>query len=276
MSDKYPESSGRRRFVKGVVGSATLAGAGTAGVAALDSVTNPTGAGGGPVDYFGVENTAGPAPRGMPMVPIEIDDEGFIRGVYPEVQEVERQGQTVEVAREELGGIEYSTDWFQYCGVQGYEGIAPSYDGDNYFRYSATSGYDWQPTSGRVNVEDFENYDTWENDYGEAGIGKPAKATWRSQDTENTIPIQVIRSSIIEEKIESESGEAVDWLDAATQDGFMAILNKCTHFCCAPQGFRTSSYGGADDKIYCQCHQSIYDPYSIVKRSFVAFARPEN
>jgi len=275
MSDKYPESSGRRRFVKGVVGSATLAGAGTAGVAALDSVTNPTGAGGGPVDYFGVENTAGPAPRGMPMVPIEIDDEGFIRGVYPEVQEVERQGQTVEVAREELGGIEYSTDWFQYCGVQGYEGIAPSYDGDNYFRYSNT-GYDWQPTSGRVNVEDFEDYDTWDTDYGDAGIGKPAKATWRSQDTENTIPIQIIRSSIVEEKIESESGEAVDWLDAATQDGFMAILNKCTHFCCAPQGFRTSSYGGADDKIYCQCHQSIYDPYSIVKRSFVAFARPEN
>ena len=276
MSDKYPESSGRRRFVKGVVGSATLAGAGTAGVAALESVTNPTGAGGGPVDYYGVENTDGPAPRSMPMVPIEIDDEGFIRGIYPEVQEVERQGQTVEVAREELGGIQYSADWFQYCGVQGYAGIAPGYDGDNYFRYSSTSGYDWQPTSGRVNVEDFQDYDAWENDYGDAGIGKPAKATWRSQNAENSIPIQIIRSPLLEEKISSESGEVVDWLEAATQDGFMAILNKCTHFCCAPQGFRTSSYGGADDMIYCQCHQSVYDPFSIVKESFVAFARPEN
>ena len=276
MSDKYPESSGRRRFVKGVVGSATLAGAGTAGVAALDSVTNPTGAGGGPVNYFGVENTAGPAPRSMPMVPIEIDDEGFVRGVYPEVQEVERQGQTVEVAREEIAGIEYSADWFQYCGVQGYEGIDPGYDGDNYFRYSGGSGYDWQPTSGRVNIEDFQNYESWENDYGEAGIGKPAKATWRSQNTENSIPVQLIRSPVLEETIESESGEVIDWLEAATQDGFMAILNKCTHFCCAPSGFRTASYGGAEDKIYCQCHQSIYDPFSIVKESFVAFARPEN
>jgi Rieske Fe-S protein len=274
MSDKYPESSGRRRFVKGVVGSATLAGAGTAGVAALESVTNPTGAGGGPVTYYGVQNTAGPAPRSMPMIPVEVDDEGFLRGIYPEVQEIEQQGQTVEVAREELGGIEYSSDWFQYCGVQGYEGIGPAYDGDNYFRYS--SGYDWQPTSGRVNVEDFQDYDTWENGYGEAGIGKPAKGTWRSQDTENSIPVQIIRSTVIEDTIESESGPIADWLEAATDDGFMAILNKCTHFCCAPSGFRTASYGGADDKIYCQCHQSIYDPFSIVEESFVAFARPDN
>lgn len=274
MSDKYPESSGRRRFVKGVVGSATVAGIGTAGIATVDSVTNPTGAGGGPTEYFGVENTAGPAPRAMPMLPVALDDEGYLRGVYPEIQEVEQpDGTVVQEPRQELGGIEYSTDWFQYCGVQGYEGLRPSYDGDNYFRYS--SGYDWHSTSGRVHVDDFDDYETFENDYGDAGIGKPAKATWRSQNTENSIPVQIIRSAILEEKIESESGEVIDWLEAATTDGFMAILNKCTHFCCAPSGFRSSSYGGADDKIYCQCHQSIYDPYSIVKRNFVAFARPE-
>ncbi|WP_336034231.1 ubiquinol-cytochrome c reductase iron-sulfur subunit [Halobacterium yunchengense] len=274
MSDKYPESSGRRRFVKGVVGSAAVAGIGTAGVAAVDSITNPTGAGGGPTDYFGVENTAGPAPRAMPMIPVEVDDEGYLRGVYPEIQETETEtGEVVQEARMELGGIEYSANWFQYCGVQTYEGVRPGYDGDNYFRYSG--GYDWQPSSGRVSVDDFEDYETWENEFGDGPIGKPAKATWRSQDTENSIPIQLIRSSLVEEKIAEESGEAIDWLEAATTDGFMAILNKCTHFCCAPQGFRTSNYGGSGDKIYCQCHQSIYDPYSIVKRSFVAFARPE-
>ncbi|MFB6268321.1 MAG: ubiquinol-cytochrome c reductase iron-sulfur subunit [Halobacterium sp.] len=275
MSDKYPESSGRRRFVKGVVGSAAVAGIGTAGVAAVDSITNPTGAGGGPTEYFAVENTSGPAPRGMPMLPVELDDEGYLRGVYPDIQEVERQGQTVQEPRMELGGIEYSTDWFQYCGVQGYEGLQPGYDGDNYLRYSSGANYDWQPTSGRVNIEDFQDYETWDNEYGDAGIGKPAKATWRSQNTDNSIPVQIIRSSLITDKIESESGPAITWLEAATDSDFMAILNKCTHFCCAPSGFRSSSYGGADDKIYCQCHQSIYDPYSIVKRRFVAFARPE-
>jgi Rieske Fe-S protein len=277
MSDKYPESSGRRRFVKGVVGSATLAGAGTAGVAAIETTTSPTGAGGGPTDYYAVENTAGPAPRGMPMVPIEIDDEGNLRGVYPDLKEVETDtGEIVEEPRMELGGIEYSTDWFQYCGVQTYEGLRPDYDGDNYLRYSGTSTYDWQPGSGKVNVDDFQDYDTWENDYAEAGIGKPAKATWRSDGTDNTLPVQIIRSTVLEDTIESEDGEVVDWLEAATDSGFMAILNKCTHFCCAPSGFRTASYGGGEDKIYCQCHQSLYDPFSIVKRSFVAFARPEN
>jgi len=276
MSDKYPESSGRRRFVKGVVGSASVAGLGTAGVASIDAITNPTGAGGGQVTYFGVENTGGPAPRAMPMVPIEIDDEGYLRGVYPEIREEEQQGQTVQVAEEELGGISYAVDWFQYCGVQDYEGIQPSYDGDDYFRYSGgASSYEWQPDSGQVNVDDFADYESWENDYGEAGIGKPAAVTWRSQDTENTIPVQVIRSQLLEEAIADAEGEVAEWLEATTQDGFMAFLAKCTHYCCVP-GYRTSDYEGAGDLIYCACHQSVYDPYSIVKRSFTAYPRPED
>lgn len=274
--DKYPESSGRRRFVKGVVGSATVTGLGTAGVAAVDTITNPTGKGGGQTEYFGVENTGGPAPRAMPMVPIEIDDEGYIKGVYPDVQEVEQRGQTVQVARMELGGMTYEVDWFQYCGVQNYGGLSPDYEGDNYFRYtSGPSSYDWQPSSGRANISDFDDYETWTNDIGEAGIGKPGMASWRSQDVEDTIPIQLIRSKKLEQKVAQESGPAIDWLEAATQDGVMAILNKCTHFCCVP-GYRKSTYEGAGDKIYCPCHQSVYDPYSIVRRRFVAFPRPED
>jgi Rieske Fe-S protein len=274
--DKYPESSGRRRFVKGVVGSATVAGLGTAGVAAVDTITNPTGAGGGPTEYFGVENTAGPAPRAMPIVPIEIDDGGDIKGVYPEVQEIEERGQTKQVARMQLGGITYEVDWFQYCGVQNYGGLAPDYEGDNYFRYTGgPSSYDWQPGSGRINVSDFDDYETWTNGIGEAGIGKPAMASWRSQDVEDTIPVQIIRSKLLEQKLAQESGPAIDFLEAATQDGVMAILNKCTHFCCVP-GYRSSTYGSAGDKIYCPCHQSVYDPYSIVRKRFVAFPRPED
>ncbi len=47
-SDKYPADSGRRRFVKGVVGGAALAGVGTTGAAAVNSATSSTGSGGGP------------------------------------------------------------------------------------------------------------------------------------------------------------------------------------------------------------------------------------
>ncbi|AHG03381.1 cytochrome B [Halobacterium sp. DL1] len=274
--DKYPESSGRRRFVKGVVGSAGMAGVGAGGVATLNAITNPTGAGGGQTTYYGVENISGPAPRAMPIVPLEIDDQGDLRGVYPTVQEVEQQGQTVQVARMELGGITYEVDWFQYCGVQEYQGLQPGYEGDNYFRYTGgPSSYDWQPTSGVVNVEDFEDYETWTNGIGEAGLGKPALASWRSQNVDNAIPIQIIRSERIMEKIDEEDGEAIQFLEAATQDGFIAILNKCTHFCCVP-GFRSSKYENADNYIYCPCHQSIYNPFSIVLTRFVAFPRPED
>ncbi|WP_232688100.1 ubiquinol-cytochrome c reductase iron-sulfur subunit [Halobacterium zhouii] len=274
--DKYPESSGRRRFVKGVVGSAGMAGIGAAGAVSVSGLTNPTGQGGGQTTYFGVENTDGPAPRAMPMIPIEIDDQGYIKGRYPETKEIQRQGQTVTVARMDLGGITYEVDWFQYCGVQDYQGLDPDYEGDNYFRYTGgPSSYDWQPSSGRVNVSDFENYETWTNGIGPSGIGKPAMASWRSQDTNDTIPVQIIRSTRIQEKLETETGPAIDWLKAATQDGFMAILNKCTHFCCVP-GFRSSTYGDAGNRIYCPCHQSIYNPFSIVKRRFTAFPRPED
>lgn len=277
--DKYPESSGRRRFVKGVVGSAALAGVGATGAAAVDTVTNPSGQGGGTTQYFGIENIDGPAPRAMPQIPVEVDSEGYIKGVYPKVQEIERAGQTVKVARMELGGTEYSVDWYQYCGVQGYEGLDPEYEGDNYFRYTADSSpnaYDWHSGMGgnRIHIDDFSDYETWNNGIGTAGLGKPASGTWRSQDTKDTIPIQVIRSARINELAQTAEGDQANWIKASTSEGFVGYLNKCTHFCCVP-GFKTSTYENADNMVYCPCHQSIYDPFKIVKRSFVAFPRPE-
>jgi Rieske Fe-S protein len=277
--DKYPESSGRRRFVKGVVGSSSLAAVGAGGAITIDSLTAPSGAGGGRTEYFGIENTEGPAPRSMPIIPIEIDDDGSLRGVYPEVQEVERQGQMVTIAEEQLGGVTYSVRWFQYCGIQGYEGLSPDYSGDNYFRYAGGNVNEWQRDleGERVNVEDFADYETWGNDIGDSGIGKPAKVTWRSQDTENVIPVQILRTDRLSRVIEDETGGVPEFLEAATEQDFMAWLNKCTHYCCVP-GYKISGqstqFGGANAS-YCPCHQSVYDPYSIIRQSFVAFPRPE-
>jgi Rieske Fe-S protein len=31
----------------------------------------------------------------------------------------------------------------------------------------------------------------------------------------------------------------------------------------------------AENRVYCQCHQSVYDPFSVVSGSFVALPRPE-
>jgi len=277
--DKYPEESDRRRFVKGVVGVSALMGTASVGGASINVLTEQTGAGGGLVSYRGVANTAGPAPRGMPQIPIEIDDEGYLKGLFPEYEEQTINGRQVQVAEMDVGGMTYSVGWFQYCGVQSYAGIQPGADQDQYFRYAGDSGYEWQDEAvsegQRVNVEDFEDYETWGNDIGSPGIGKPAAVTWRSEGLsgKDTIPVMILRSTRIEEMV-AESDDA--WLQASTQDGFMAILNKCTHFCCVP-GFKTTGDAAkfnAENRIYCPCHQSVYDPFEVVQKNFTALPRP--
>ncbi len=276
--DKYPPESGRRQFVKGVVGSAALAGIGTASAATINSATEPSGAGGGIIQYFGVENTDGPAPRSMPQVPIQIDDEGYLQGLWPEASTEMVQGQEVTLAETQLGGITYTSEWFQYCGVQTYPGVEPDADQDNYFRYTESPPYEWQQEEveggDQVHVDDFADYESWGNEIGDSGVGKPAMATWRSQDVpaSGTLPVQIIRSPRVEQMARND-----EWLSASTQQGFIANLNKCTHFCCVPafKAYADSAQFGGADRIYCQCHQSVYDPFSIVQESFVALPRPD-
>jgi Rieske Fe-S protein len=279
-SDKYPDESGRRRFVKGVVGGAALAGVGVTGSAAINSATTSPGAGGGNTTAMAIENTDGPAPRGMPVIPIEIDSEGFLKGVWPEVRTEQQGGIQIQIAETpdfKGSGVTYSSEWFQYCGVEAYQGVEPGYEGDNFLRSDGSPGYAWQQQAyeadEKLHVDDFQDYRSWGNGIGKAGLGKPATGTWRSQDTEDTMPIQVIRSPIVEQAARQDP-----FLEAATQDGFLAWLNKCTHFCCVP-GFKqaeSSAKFGGEDGVYCQCHQSVYDPFSIVQTLFVARPRPDD
>jgi Rieske Fe-S protein len=269
--DKYPAESDRRRFVKGVVGSAALTGLGGTGAVTLDSITSPTGEGGGATTFQAMENTAGPAPRGMPVIPLEIDDEGYIKGRFPEYEQVTEGGKTRNVSQTTIGGVTYGVRWFQYCGIQSYAGIQPDADQDNYFRYG--SDYDWHADKEgeKVHVDDFTDYESWTNGIGKAN-GKPASATWRSQGLggKDTIPVQIIRSA------EVENMDKNAFLDEATPKGFIANLNKCTHFCCVP-AFKASGSAkfNAENDIYCPCHQSVYDPFNIVEKTYTALPRPD-
>jgi Rieske Fe-S protein len=274
--DKYPEESGRRRFVKGVVGGSALAGVGALGTVTVNSATASPGAGGGATQAWAIENTAGPAPRGMPQIPLEVDDEGYVRGIWPDVETTLQGGVEVEVAEMDLGGTTYSSEWFQYCGVEGYQGIQPGYESDNYFRSGSSPAYDWQSSSkeqgDRFHVDDFDDYTEWGNGIGDAGVGKPATGTWRSQDADDVIPIQLLRSERIEQAAQDD-----EWLQASTDQGFIAWLNKCTHFCCVPGYKQTEDaarFGNANG-VYCQCHQSVYDPFSVVQTLFTARPRPD-
>ena len=278
--DKYPAETGRRRFVKGVVGSAALSSVGAGGLAAVDATTDAAGEGGGTTQFVAVENTAGPAPRGMPIIPLEIDG-GQLKGIWPEYDE--DAGVAVQ---SDFGGsgIDYSSAWFQYCGMQTAEGVYPQADQDNTFRNS-TGTFSWQgeyESDAPLTVDMFSDYQEWGNGIGRSGVGKPASATWRSDGDVSTIPIQLVRSVEVEKMANGEGkyselpGAVRDFISAATADGFIAWLNKCTHFCCVP-GFKAysgSANFGAADRIYCQCHQSVYNPFSPVQSTFVALPRP--
>jgi Rieske Fe-S protein len=285
--DKYPTESGRRRFVKGVVGSAALSGVATGGTAAVNMATSAAGAGGGITQYIAIENTAGPAPRGMPMIPLEINSAGEIKGVWPEVQTVERQGRQIQIAEQDVGGVTYSSAWFQYCGVQTYAGTEPGADLDNFFRATpAPAAFEWQQDvepGTKLTIDMFDDYETWGNGIGRSGLGKPAAGSWRSQgDGVQTMPIQVLRTPELPKMINGEGKYSEippgvrDFLDAATAQNTMAWLDKCTHFCCVPhfKAFEGSSKFGGEDAVYCQCHQSVYDPFSPVQKTFTALPRP--
>jgi Rieske Fe-S protein len=277
--DKYPAESGRRRFVKGVVGSASLAAVGTGAAASVGAATSATGAGGGLTQFVGIENTDGPAPRGMPIIPVKVGSDGTLSGVFPD---------TVQdgVAQTEIGGTTYSSAWFQYCGVQTYPGVDPNADQDNTFRVASGAGntYDWMgdlSAGDPLTVDMFDDYETWGNGIGRSGLGKPALGAWRSVDVspQETMVVQVLRSNKIQELRENPPDDIdAGFLRAATtEEGFIAWLNKCTHFCCVP-GFKSlagSAAFGGEDAVYCQCHQSVYDPFSPVDLSFVALPRPE-
>ena len=290
--DKYPGDSGRRRFVKGVVGGATLAGVGATGSAAINSVTSSSGAGGGPIQSMVIENTDGPAPRGMPQIPLEIDG-GELKGVWPDVKEKTQGGVTYEVAETEIAGMSYSSEWFHFCGMETYEAIVPSYEPaeGNYLVTGSNPTYEWQSEFGetdRLTVDMFSDYEEWGNGIGISGLGKPASANWRSMETEKSLVVNVIRSPVIEQLVENGEAEGADgetysvddntqsWLQATAPKGFVAWLNKCTHFCCVPKykGLDGSAKFDAENEVYCPCHQSVYEPFSIVPTLFTARPRP--
>ncbi|WP_225333720.1 ubiquinol-cytochrome c reductase iron-sulfur subunit [Halomicrobium urmianum] len=277
--DKYPAESGRRRFVKGVVGSAALSSVGAGGAAALDTVTQEAGSGGGQTQYVAIENTAGPAPRGMPLIPLEIQD-GELYGVWPEYN----SEQDLAVAEDFGGsGITYSSAWFQYCGLQSAQGVDPQADANNAFISSPSYTWQEEQESGvPLQVSWFDDYESWGNGIGTDGVGKPATANWRSEEASTKITVQVLRSPRVTQMANGEGpfsdlpGQVQQFIDAATAQDFMAWTNKCTHFCCVP-GWKTNegaeNYDAGDD-VYCQCHQSVYDPFSPVLKTFTALPRP--
>ncbi|MDY6778998.1 MAG: ubiquinol-cytochrome c reductase iron-sulfur subunit, partial [Halobacteria archaeon] len=247
------------------------------GFMSVDLLTQKSGKGGGSIKYNGIEIVDGPAPRGMPQIPVEITSGGEIKGMAPKPSDGK------EAPSMEIAGFEYKLDWFQYCGVQSYPGVYPSFESNNRFHYNER---EWHSDMGGevMTVGDFSNWESYKGDAADAtrGLGKPAWGTWRSQDVDQTMPISIIKTSQDRLLSNAKSDQMKQWIRETCPQGFIAWLNKCTHCCCVPQGFQTSNYDCdspsgkcAADMVYCQCHQSKYDPFSVVREDMIALPRPE-
>ncbi|MDY6775640.1 MAG: ubiquinol-cytochrome c reductase iron-sulfur subunit [Halobacteria archaeon] len=272
MDDNYP-NQGRRRFVKSMVGAGVLGSVAAAGYSSVDLLTQKSGVGGGSIKYRGIKIVEGPAPRGMSQIPLKIEG-GEIIGRAPSPSGG-KGNPTLSIA-----GFDYSLDWFQYCGVQNYPGVQPEFESDNKFKYSAR-GWHSDREGDVMKVSDF---DDWQSYVGRAdnateGLGKPAWGTWRSEGVEKTIPVAVIKTDKQRLLDNANSDQQRQWIEETCPQGFIGWINKCTHFCCVPQGFQTSDFGCgggvcAANKVYCQCHQSRYDPFNVVDDTMIALPRP--
>lgn len=278
-----PSDTSRRRFLGGVVGGAVVGAVGVSGATVL-GVSTPNARGGGLIRYRGMRRRGGPAPRALPQVPIGIDDNGYLYGKWPKTT---KDG----VPATELGGVRYSADWFRYCAFTDYAGFDSAVEVDSYLRAAPETPYGWQTrdvaAGDRLHVEEFADYETWGNDIGEAGIGKPALATWRGpqarrtgetatagQRTALSFSVQVFRSTEVEQ-LRADGGE---WLRASTTpEGFIACAAACTYNC-AITGFKAieeSERFSAGDEIYCPDCQSTFRPFDIVQEEFVAPSKAE-
>lgn len=194
-------------------------------------------------------------------MPITVDEEGYLHGVWP-------MGQTDGVPTETIEGVQYSPAW--YCGLADHPGLVPDATVETYLRSSSDTPYEWQAETHepgeRLHVSDFADYETWGNGIGSCGLGKPAMATWRSHGPE-PFPVQVVRSARV-----SRLAEEDDWLDASTTDGFVAWSASCPKQCAVTtfEGHVESEQFDAGDLVYCPKHQSPFDPFDIVSSSFVA------
>lgn len=275
-SDSHSAGPKRREFLKGFVGGMGLGVAGTGAVVVSGTTISALGGDDGQPTYVAIEDVGGPAPRGMPQIPITIDTNGYLKGVWP--TENEAGGNP---AKTTIGGVTYSSSWFQYCGGRTSPGLDADADRDNYLRAASGSPYSWQETADtsagdRLHIDDFSDYTDWTNGIGKSGLGKPAMATWRSVDLlpEQSIPVHVLRSTRVEGLFDPDHPLS-EWIQATTANGFIAWLNRCTNHCCVPgfKAFSQSAEYGGEDLVYCQCFGSLYDPFSLVTESLADLQR---
>lgn len=256
----------RRAFVKTCVGVAGAGALAASGLSMAAGLAIPRRAGGALLRYYGAHRVGGPAPRGVPLIPITVENGKFVGKTTipyfdPKTDAVD-PSKTTNIL-----------DWYKYCGHAGAPGLQPGFTNDNSLTYFEKDLYKvvkpWfdGKYGNAVAPEDFPA-----NSFG-------AAFQWRSkgQSGTNVLSGVIIRANPAEVKHVSATVppakpvskaeydyvvENIHYVDPDTKDHFIAVSTFCTHFCCIP-GYKEAEAlarpRNAWDNMFCTCHNSNYN-----------------
>lgn len=243
----------RRSFVKTCVlaGSAGALGAGSFGIArALVEPREPRAS---VVRYYGARSVSGPAPRGVPYVPITVEDGAFVAKT-----KLSYRGRDMDVL-----------EWHRFCGRRDAPGLDPGFTDDNTLTFASRPEHELFI---RPWFRDLVGKPVRPEDFPDVGFG--ADFLWRSQGIAeaHALPGIILRvDPPTIQRLDQRAGNALpldrrEWEFVKREvfwNGFIAVSSVCTHFCCVA-GYKTAERlarpRGAWENVYCTCHSANFDP----------------
>lgn len=256
----------RRTFVKTCVGVAAGGTLAASGLSMAASLAKPRPAGGAVLRYYGTNRVSGPAPRGIPYIPITVEN-----GVFVGKTSIPKFGEEATPVN--------ALDWYKYCGHGAAPGLKPEFTQDSTLTYF-------------IAEEKLKSITPWFKDL----LGKPirpedfpadnfgASFIWRSkgQSGPNVLTGMLIKTPSSDEAFlgprfitaPQPPGRALasqaeyefvrkNVFHLDPQHGnFIGVSTFCSHFCCIP-GYREAEKlarpRDAWDNMFCTCHNSNYN-----------------
>ena len=257
----------RRSFVKTCVGVAGAGALAASGLAMAAGMAIPRAPGGSVLPYYGAHRVGGPAPRGVPYIPITVENGVFV-------------GKTVIPPMPGSDGATDTNvlDWYKYCGHAGAPGLQPGFTEDNTLTYfiaeeKLKSITPW--------FKDLLGQPVRPEDFPADGFG--ASFIWRSQGQSgpNVLTGVIIKAPARELELVSSvvpparplgGEEEFQFIrENVFHENFVGVSTFCTHFCCIP-GYRENEAlarpRDAWDNMFCTCHNSNYNHRQPVRYTF--------
>ncbi|MHB8585905.1 MAG: hypothetical protein ACYDDF_08750 [Thermoplasmatota archaeon] len=272
----------RRAFVKGCIAAAGVGAAAATGISFAAPVIIPRPPPGQTITYWGFHKVGGPAPRGVPLIPLKLVGGSF-------------HGNPTATGP---GGVDI-LNWYKYCGHSEAKGLESNFPSNSQLTYFISDERLAQIEAQGLTVwyKDLLGQPIKPGDFpgpaygagfiwrseGQSGtsvltgviIRAPRETAWTPQDPAFTPPRYVPPAKPIKD---------ADWptirdsfLYLGPEGRFVAASTFCTHFCCIPgwheakfaQSIPDPTNGGvAWDRMFCTCHGSIYYPFQLAQYDF--------